>query len=74
MAFSKVIFNNTTLMDVTSDTVVADELALNYTAHNAAGVSITGTADVVHTVSSIPSTKDTNIIKLSTNNKYYAWR
>ena len=44
MAFSKVILNGTTLMDVTQDTVAADKLLSSYTAHNAAGVQITGTA------------------------------
>ena len=30
--------------------------------------------DAIKEVSAIPATKDTSIIKLSTNNKYYAWR
>ena len=44
MAFSKVVLNNSTLIDLTQDTVVADKLYQNYTAHGADGVAITGTA------------------------------
>ncbi len=44
MAFSKVILNGTTLIDLTQDTVVAGNLLSPNTAHNAAGVQITGTA------------------------------
>lgn len=44
MASSKVILNGTTLMDVTSDTVTTDKLLLNYTAHDAGGEAIVGTA------------------------------
>ena len=42
MAFSKVIFNGTTLMDVTSDTVDAANLLTGYTATKNDGTSITG--------------------------------
>ena len=44
MAYSKVIVNGTTVMDVTQDTVAADKLYKNYTAHDASGEQITGTA------------------------------
>ena len=44
MAFSKIILNGTTLIDLTSDTVAVDNLISPNTAHNNAGVAITGTA------------------------------
>ena len=44
MGISKVIYGNTTLVDLTSDTVVASKLAYGYTAHGADGQAITGTA------------------------------
>ena len=44
MAFSKIILNGTTLMDITQDTVTANTLLQNYTAHGADGQLITGTA------------------------------
>lgn len=43
MGVSKVIFGNTTLIDLTSDTVTADKLKQGYTAHGADGSLITGT-------------------------------
>lgn len=44
MAFSKIILNGTTLMDLTSDTVAVANLLSPNTAHDAAGLAITGTA------------------------------
>lgn len=44
MAFSKIILNGATLIDVTSDTVVADKLYQSYTAHGADGQIVIGTA------------------------------
>ncbi len=44
MAISKVVYGNTTLMDLTGDTVTASDLASGVTAHNAAGETITGTS------------------------------
>lgn len=43
MGVSKVIFNNRTLIDLTSDTVTPGTLLKGYTATNAAGEKITGT-------------------------------
>lgn len=43
MAISKVNYGDTTLMDLTGDTVTSDTLLEGVTAHNAAGVQITGT-------------------------------
>lgn len=42
MAVNKVIFNNTTLLDLTADTVAASNLLNGYTAHDASGAAITG--------------------------------
>lgn len=44
MGKSKVIFNGQMLIDLTGDTVTADKLFAGYTAHNAAGEPIIGTA------------------------------
>lgn len=41
---NKIIYNGQTLIDLTGDTVVADKLIEGYTAHDAAGRPITGTA------------------------------
>lgn len=43
MAFSKIILNGVTQMDVTQDTVAADKLLTGYTATGADGEKITGT-------------------------------
>lgn len=43
MAINKVIFGNQTLIDLTSDTVTAADLASGVTAHDASGAIITGT-------------------------------
>lgn len=43
MAISKVNYGNTTLIDLTSDTVTSDNLVDGYTAHDASGEQITGT-------------------------------
>ena len=42
MAISKVVFGNTTLIDLTSDTITASDLAYGVTAHGADGSAITG--------------------------------
>lgn len=44
MAVSKVIYGTETIIDLTSDTVTADKLLAGYTAHDASGAQITGTA------------------------------
>ena len=44
MAFSKIIFNGTTQIDLTQDTVATDNLLTNYTAHDSGGNAIVGTA------------------------------
>ncbi len=44
MGNSKVVFGDATLIDLTGDTVTADKLLSGYTAHDAAGNQITGTA------------------------------
>lgn len=45
MANNKVIFGDTVLIDLTSDTVSADKVLTSYTAHDASGNIITGTCD-----------------------------
>ena len=45
MAFSKVVFGNTVLIDLTADTVTADKILSSYTAHDAKGDTITGTCE-----------------------------
>ena len=42
MAVNKVIYGGNVLIDLTGDTVTADKILSGYTAHNAAGVGITG--------------------------------
>ena len=42
MAISKVVYGNTTLIDLTSDTIAAADLAYGKTAHGADGEAITG--------------------------------
>jgi len=42
MAINKIIYGGTTLIDLTSDTVTADKLAYNVTAHDKSGAVITG--------------------------------
>ena len=44
MGINKVQYGNTTLIDLTNDTVTADKLIQGYTAHDRSGVIITGTA------------------------------
>lgn len=43
-AISKVVYGNTTLIDLTGDTITASDLAYGITAHGADGESITGTS------------------------------
>ena len=64
MAISKIIFGNSTLLDLTADTVVADKLLSGYTAHGADGNLIEGsctydsdTTDATAAASEILATK-----------------
>lgn len=41
---NKVVYNGTTLIDLTADTVTASTLMQGYTAHDKSGALITGTA------------------------------
>lgn len=45
MAVSKVVYGGSTLIDLTSDTVVADKLLKGYKAHGADGEAITGACE-----------------------------
>ena len=58
---NKVQYGNQVLIDLTSDTVTADKILQGYTAHDASGTSITGTAgaSVSGTNLSIPSNMGT---------------
>jgi hypothetical protein len=40
---NKIVYGNTVLIDLTADTVTADKILASYTAHDASGVTITGT-------------------------------
>lgn len=42
---NKVVYGNTVLIDLTADTVTADKILTSYTAHDAAGNTITGTCN-----------------------------
>jgi hypothetical protein len=44
MAINKVIFGNTTLIDLTADTITPADLQSGVTAHDASGATITGTS------------------------------
>lgn len=64
MAKNKIIYGNTVLIDLTSDTVEASKLSYGYTAHDRAGDIITGTntfdadtSDATATASEILATK-----------------
>lgn len=46
MAINKVIYNNETLIDISSDTVTSDTLAYGITAHDSSGQRITGTVNM----------------------------
>lgn len=60
MAINKVIYGTQTLLDLTEDTVTADNLQSGVTAHSKSGDSITGTlvVKVVRTSSTEPSSSD----------------
>ena len=69
-AISKVVYGNTTLIDLTSDTITASDLAYGVTAHGADGESITGistkdsdTTDADATASEILSGKTAYVNK-----------
>lgn len=59
MAFSKIMINGTPLIDLTQDTVSTDSLMTSYTAHDAAGQAITGTA-VAGSGGNVQLTQDQN--------------
>lgn len=61
MAVNKVVYNNNTLIDLTSDTVDATKLLKGYTAHDKKGVKITGTYE---------ESKPTGSKNITTNGTY----
>ena len=58
MAYNKIIYGNTTLIDLTSDTVTPDKLLSGVTAHNRAGEQVTGTCDYDADTSDATATAD----------------
>lgn len=42
---NKIVYGGRVLIDLTADTVTADKLAYGYTAHDKAGVLVTGTME-----------------------------
>ena len=69
-----------TIKAVTTSNIVAGNILKGVVvkvgdANNAGRIkNVTGTADYVKTVSSVPTTKDTSIIYNSANGKYYIWK
>lgn len=57
MAVNKVVINNETVIDLTADTIEAEDLVNGVTAHAADGTSITGSLMIQHyyTGSSAPA-------------------
>lgn len=57
MAYNKVVYDGTTLIDLTADTVATNNLLSGYTAHAANGTQITGAVSFAtyYTGSSDPS-------------------
>ena len=70
MAFSKIIYDGVTLMDVTQDTVTASKLFTGETAHNAAGQAITGTGGVV-LVTETPDAAGGTVTTITTPLEYH---
>ena len=60
MAINKVVYGNSTLIDLTEDTVSADKLLAGETAHDRSGASVVGsvvTAEVVDNLTTQDATK-----------------
>lgn len=51
---NKVEYNNTTLIDLTGDTIVSEAMLAGYTAHDKSGASISGSIEIA-TVAEIKS-------------------
>lgn len=62
MANNKVIYYGETLIDLTSDTVTADKLLTNITAHDKSGTIITGTCDFDSNTQDATATMDEILI------------
>lgn len=63
MGISKVIYGNSTLMDISGDSVTAATLLSGETAHDASGTAITGTAiKIVVTEDDTTPPADTNAL------------
>ena len=66
MAINKVVHGGKTLIDLTSDTVDASHLVKGYTAHNKAGVAVTGTVPIQAAKSITASTNDQTAVSAGT--------
>lgn len=67
MAIAKVILNGTTLIDLTQDTAVAEDIISPKTAHKKDGTSITGS------LSSLPAQSGGTDMSLVTTGEKYTW-
>ena len=55
MAVNKVIYNGSTIIDISEDTVASDKLLSGYTAHDKSGIQINGTHECDSSGGLIPS-------------------
>lgn len=62
MAINKVVYNGQTLIDLTGDTVTPENILSGYTAHNAAGDQITGTASGGGSIPTVITAGDTPVL------------
>ncbi len=65
---NKVVYNNSTLLDLTADTITAEDLLEGVTAHDASGAQITGTREDFDTPSL--SISDSGLVYSTANHKY----
>ena len=54
---NKVVYGNSTLIDLTNDTVVPEALVSGYTAHDRSGATVTGTLELPSSSSPLPVEK-----------------
>lgn len=72
MGVNKVVFGETTLIDLTSDTITADALLKGYTAHGADGEPITGTMEATASVGVVSITTGGSYDSATYHGNYYA--
>ena len=66
MSISKVIYGSNTLIDLTSDTVKAEDIAEGVTAHDASGESIVGTMLPSVNIFALEGDDDSNLYAIYT--------